>query len=234
LAWNPQQSARAIATEWAGMTFSPDVAVTGPIVTMMMASREAAVDYMTPLGLHHLMARGHHYGPGPWVDGGPRADWTSVYYHRADRNGIGFDRSIHGSNAVSQYAPEVAALYGDLERVPESLLLWFHHVPWDHRMRSGRPLWDELVGHYSQGVRQVQAMQDTWASLQGRVDAPRHEQVAAFLRIQRDEAQWWRDASVAYFQSVNGRPLPAGEAAPPHPLAYYQALQFPFAPGDGR
>ncbi len=234
LAWNPQQSARAIATEWAGMTFSPDVAVTGPIVTMMMASREAAVDYMTPLGLHHLMARGHHYGPGPWVDGGPRADWTSVYYHRADRNGIGFDRSIHGSNAVSQYAPEVAALYGDLERVPESLLLWFHHVPWDHRLRSGRPLWDELVGHYSQGVRQVQAMQDTWASLQGRVDAPRHEQVAAFLRIQRDEAQWWRDASVAYFQSVSGRPLPAGEAAPPHPLAYYQALQFPFAPGDGR
>ncbi len=234
LAWNPDQSSRDIAADWAAMTFSPDPAVVQPIVGMMMASREAAVNYMTPLGLHHLMARGHHYGPGPWVDGGPRADWTSVYYHRADRNGIGFDRTATGSNAVAQYAPEVAATYADLTQVPEALLLWFHHVPWDHRMASGRPLWDELVGRYSLGVRQVQAMQGTWASLRGRVDADRHEQVAAFLKIQRREAQWWRDASVAYFQSISGRPLPAGEAPPPHPLAYYQALQFPSAPGDGR
>ncbi len=234
LAWNPDQSSRDIAADWAAMTFSPDPAVVQPIVGMMMASREAAVNYMTPLGLHHLMARGHHYGPGPWVDGGPRADWTSVYYHRADRNGIGFDRTATGSNAVAQYAPEVAATYADLTQVPEALLLWFHHVPWEHRMASGRPLWDELVGRYSLGVRQVQAMQDAWASLRGRVDADRHEQVAAFLQIQLREAQWWRDASVAYFQSISGRPLPAGEATPPHPLAYYQALQFPSAPGDGR
>ncbi|WP_422506162.1 alpha-glucuronidase family glycosyl hydrolase [Stenotrophomonas sp. GZD-301] len=248
LAWNPQQSARDIAADWAAMTFAQDPRVVQPIVEMMMGSREAAVNYMTPLGLHHLMARGHHYGPGPWVDGGPRADWTSVYYHRADRNGIGFDRTARGSNAASQYAPEVAARYGDLAQVPEPLLLWFHHVPWDHRMASGRPLWDELVGRYSQGVRQVQAMQATWATLgpgapntavgsapqPHGVDAQRHEQVAAFLRIQLREAQWWRDASVAYFQSVSGRPLPAGEAAPPHPLAWYQALQFPSAPGDGR
>lgn len=234
LAWNPDQSSRDIAADWAAMTFSPDPAVVQPIVGMMMASRGAAVNYMTPLGLHHLMARGHHYGPGPWVDGGPRADWTSVYYHRADRNGIGFDRTATGSNAVAQYAPEVAAKYADLTQVPEALLLWFHHVPWDHRMASGRPLWDELVGRYSLGVRQVQAMQGTWASLRGRVDAHRHEQVAAFLQIQLREAQWWRDASVAYFQSISGRPLPAGEATPPHPLAYYQALQFPSAPGDGR
>lgn len=234
LAWNPEQSARDIATDWAAMTFAPDPAVVAPIVEMMMASREAAVNYMTPLGLHHLMARGHHYGPGPWVDGGPRADWTSVYYHRADRDGIGFDRTARGSNAVGQYAPEVAALYGDLARVPEPLLLWFHHVPWDHRMASGKTLWNALVGRYSQGVDQVQAMQGTWASLRGRVDRQRYEQVAAFLRIQRREAQWWRDASVAYFQSVSGRPLPAGEVAPPHPLAWYEALQFPSAPGDGR
>lgn len=234
LAWNPDQSSRDIAADWAAMTFSPDPAVVQPIVGMMMASREATVNYMTPLGLHHLMARGHHYGPGPWVDGGPRADWTSVYYHRADRNGIGFDRTATGSNAVVQYAPEVAAKYADLTQVPEALLLWFHHVPWDHRMASGRPLWDELVGRYSLGVHQVQAMQDTWVSLRGRVDADRHEQVAAFLQIQLREAQWWRDASVAYFQSISGRPLPAGEAPPPHPLAYYEALQFPSAPGDGR
>lgn len=234
LAWNPGQSSRDIAADWVAMTFSPDPAVVQPIVGMMMASREAAVNYMTPLGLHHLMARGHHYGPGPWVDGGPRADWTSVYYHRADRDGIGFDRTAQGSNAVAQYAPQVAATYADLAKVPEPLLLWFHHAPWDHRMTSGRPLWDELVGRYSLGVRQVQAMQATWASLRGRVDAQRHEQVAAFLQIQLREAQWWRDASVAYFQSISGRPLPAGEAAPPHPLAYYQALQFPSASGDGR
>jgi alpha-glucuronidase len=234
LAWNPDQSSRDIAADWAAMTFSPDPAVVEPIVGMMMASREAAVNYMTPLGLHHLMARGHHYGPGPWVDGGPRADWTSVYYHRADRNGIGFDRTAQGSNAVAQYAPEVAAKYADLTQVPEALLLWFHHVPWDHRMASGRPLWDELVGRYSLGVRQVDAMQATWENLRGRVDAQRHEQVAAFLHIQRREAQWWRDASVAYFQSISGRPLPAGEAPPQYPLAYYEALQFPSAPGDGR
>lgn len=234
LAWNPQQSARAIAEDWAALTFSPDPQVTGPIVRMMMDSREAAVDYMTPLGLHHLMARGHHYGPGPWVDGGPRADWTSVYYHRSDSQGIGFDRSASGSNAVGQYAPQVAEIYGDSTRVPESLLLWFHHVPWDRRMRSGRTLWDELVGRYSRGVRQVRSMQDTWAALRDRIDPQRHRHVAAFLQIQHDEAQWWRDASVAYFQSLSGRPLPAGERPPPQPLSYYQALQFPFAPGDGR
>lgn len=234
LAWNPQQSARAIAEDWAALTFSPDPQVTGPIVRMMMDSREAAVDYMTPLGLHHLMARGHHYGPGPWVDGGPRADWTSVYYHRADSQGIGFDRSASGSNAVGQYAPQVAEIYGDSASVPESLLLWFHHVSWDRRMRSGRTLWDELVGRYSRGVRQVRSMQDTWAALRDRIDPQRHRHVAAFLQIQHDEAQWWRDASVAYFQSLSGRPLPAGERPPPQPLSYYQALQFPFAPGDGR
>nr|WP_213603444.1 alpha-glucuronidase family glycosyl hydrolase [Pseudoxanthomonas japonensis] len=234
LAWNPRQSARDIAADWVAMTFSRDPGVVTPVVDMMMASREAAVDYMTPLGLHHMMARGHHYGPGPWVDGGPRADWTSVYYHRADRDGIGFDRTSHGSDAVAQYAAAVADVFADVERVPDSLLLWFHHVPWEHRMASGRPLWDELVHRYTRGVRSVEAMQATWDRLQGRVDAERHRHVAAFLRIQRNEAQWWRDASVAYFQSLNGRALPAGEAPPAHPLAYYESLQFPFAPGDGR
>ncbi len=234
LAWNPDQSAADIARDWVAMTFSPDPAVVGPIVAMMMGSRQAAVDYMTPLGLHHLMARGHHYGPGPWVDGGPRADWTSIYYHRADRDGIGFDRTASGSNAVGQYAPAVAREFGDLSRVPEDLLLWFHHVPWDHRMRSGDTLWNALVQRYGRGVRYVERMQRSWDALEDRIDAPRHRQVAAFLRIQHDEAQWWRDASVAYFQSMSGLPLPAGEAAPPHPLAYYEGLRFPYAPGDGR
>jgi alpha-glucuronidase len=196
-----------------------------------MGSREAVVDYMTPLGLHHLMGNGHHYGPGPWVSGGPRADWTSVYYHRANRDGIGFDRSASGSNAVAQYAPPVAREFGDLKRVPEKYLLWFHHVPWDHRMQSGRTLWDELVYRYSHGVDSVKQMEQAWQGLDGRIDAERHAEVATFLSIQEREAQWWRDASIAYFQTFSQRPLPEGVAPPAHSLEYYEALSFPFAPG---
>ncbi len=231
LAWNPSQSARAIAEDWTRMTFSNDDAFVRPVVDMMMASREAAVDYMTPLGLHHLMGRGHHYGPAPWDAGGPRADWTPVYYHRADRDGIGFDRSAGGSNAVAQYAPPLAQEFGDAQRVPEQFLLWFHHLPWDFRTRSGRPLWDELVFRYTRGVDEVKAMRETWRRLDGRIDAERYAQIAAFLAIQEKEAQWWRDASIAYFGSISGRPLPAGYAPPAHPLAYYESLSFPYAPG---
>jgi alpha-glucuronidase len=234
LAWNPDAGARAIAGDWVRMTFSNDPAVVTPVVTMMMGSREAVVDYMTPLGLHHLMGRGHHYGPAPWVSGGPRADWTSVYYHRADRDGIGFDRSAGGSNAVAQYAPPVAARFGNIDTVPEDLLLWFHHVPWDHRMASGHTLWDELVLHYDRGVDYVSAMRHTWDGLAGRIDPQRHAQVAAFLAIQEKEARWWRDASLAYFQTFSRRPLPAGAVAPAHSLDYYESLEFPFAPGDGK
>ncbi|WP_142125036.1 alpha-glucuronidase family glycosyl hydrolase [Pseudoxanthomonas sp. 3HH-4] len=234
LAWNPSLTARGIADEWVRMTFSDDDRVVAPVVEMMMGSRQAAVDYMTPLGLHHLMGRGHHYGPGPWVQGGPRADWTSVYYHHADLQGIGFDRSATGSNAVAQYFPPVARQFGDVERVPEEFLLWFHHVPWDHPMASGRPLWDELVMRYARGVAYVSGMRSTWDGLAPHVDAPRHAQVAAFLGIQQKEAQWWRDASIAYFQTFARRPLPEGQLPPLHPLAYYEALQFPHAPGDGR
>lgn len=234
LAWDPTLSSRAIAEEWVRMTFSNDDEVVAAIVAMMMGSREAAVDYMTPLGLHHLMGRGHHYGPGPWVEGGPRADWTSVYYHRAGKDGIGFDRSASGSNAVAQYAPPVAEQFGDLQRVPEPFLLWFHHVPWDYRTQSGRPLWDELVHRYTRGVDYVRGMRKRWDGLDGRIDPERHAQVAAFLAIQQKEAQWWRDASIAYFQTFSGRPLPQGYAPPTHPLDYYKALSFPYAPGNGR
>jgi alpha-glucuronidase len=234
LAWNPHASSRDIAEDWVRMTFSNDPALVRPVLDMMMASREAVVDYMMPLGLHHLMARGHHYGPGPWVEGGPRADWTSVYYHRADRNGIGFDRTAGGSNAVAQYAPPVARTFGDVAQVPEQFLLWFHHLPWTHTMRSGRTLWDELVHRYTHGVDEVKRMRATWNGLKDHVDVERHAQVAAFLAIQQQEAQWWRDASIAYWQSINGLPLPAGAAPPPKPLDYYKSLQFPYAPGDGR
>jgi alpha-glucuronidase len=198
----------------------------------MMGSREAVVDYMTPLGLHHLMARGHHYGPGPWVEGGARADWTSVYYHRATAQGIGFDRTPDGSDAVSQYAPKVGALFADIARIPEELLLWFHHVPWDYRTSSGRPLWDELVHRYTRGAETVRGMRETWNGLQDLVDAERYSQVATFLGIQEKEARWWRDASIAYFQTFSRRPLPGGYAPPEHSLDYYQSLSFPYAPGN--
>ncbi|WP_369977863.1 alpha-glucuronidase family glycosyl hydrolase [Xanthomonas bundabergensis] len=232
LAWDPQGDAQAIAEDWVRMTFGNDPALVAPVVGMMMASHEAAVDYMTPLGLHHLMGRGHHYGPAPWDAGSARPDWDPVYYHRADRNGIGFDRSATGSNAVAQYAPPLARRFGDVRTVPEQYLLWFHHVPWDHRMASGRPLWEELIGRYDHGVAEVARMRATWAGLAPYVDAPRYRQVADFLAIQQREAQWWRDASIAYWQQVSGRALPPGTAPPPHPLAYYQSLSFPYAPGN--
>jgi alpha-glucuronidase len=199
----------------------------------MMGSRQAAVDYMTPLGLHHLMGTGHHYGPAPWVNDLDRADWNPTYYHRADAIGIGFERGPAGSNATSQYAPAVAATFADLRKVPDEYLLWFHHVPWDYRIKSGRILWDELVYRYTHGVEVVRQMRATWAGLAGSVDAERYAQVAAFLAIQEQEAQWWRDACIAYFQTFSNRPLPAGFAAPAHPLEYYQSLKFPYAPGRG-
>jgi alpha-glucuronidase len=230
LAWDPTLSARGIAKEWVIMTLSSDGAVVMSVVDMMMGSREAAVDYMTPLGLHHLMGRGHHYGPMPWDDAGPRPEWTPVYYHRADKDGIGFDRSSSGSNAVAQYAPEVAAQFDDLKTVPDEYLLWFHHVPWDYRMRSGRTLWEELVRHYTAGVEAVKDMRATWAGLEGRIDAERFSKTADFLAIQQEEAQWWRDASIAYWQSLNGLAMPAGYAPPARTLEYYKSLSFPNAP----
>jgi alpha-glucuronidase len=197
----------------------------------MMDSHQHVVDYMTPLGLHHLMGEGHHYGPAPWVEGGPRADWTSVYFHRATRDGVGFDRSSRGSDAVSQYAPPVAKVFDDPQQVPESLLLWFHHVRWDHRLQSGRTLWDELVHRYTLGVQGVSSMREQWAALAPRVDAERHAHVRSFLRIQEQEAQWWRDACIAYFQRFSGMPIPEGHAPPAHSLEHYQSLEFPYAPG---
>ncbi|MFV3077145.1 alpha-glucuronidase family glycosyl hydrolase [Niveispirillum fermenti] len=234
LAWNHGLSSEAIAREWIAASFSPDPAVLEPVLAMMLPSHQAVVDYMTPLGLHHLMGRGHHYGPGPWVDGGPRADWTSVYFHRATKDGIGFDRTRRGSDAVSQYAGPVADRFDKVETTPPDLLLWFHHLRWDRKLSTGRTVWAELLHRYGRGIAAVDDMITRWQGLEGRIDAARFKEVSTFLAIQRQEAQWWRDASVAYWQSINGLPLPPGEAPPPYPLSHYQSLSFPFAPGDGR
>lgn len=213
------------------MTWGNDPKVVGTVVPMMLGSREAAVNYMTPLGLAHLMGTNHHYGPAPWVNDLTRPEWNPAYYHRADSAGIGFDRTATGSNAVAQYAPPVARKFADRRQVPERYLLWFHHVRWDHRMRSGRTLWDVLVTHYDAGVSEVRSMRASWEILRGKVDSERFANVEDKLATQEREAMWWRDACIAYFQSVSHRPLPPGVAPPPHPLRYYQALRFSAVPG---
>ena len=231
LAWDPGLSANAIAREWTAMTFSPDPRLVDPVVAMMMGSREAAVDYMTPLGLAHVMATGHHYGPAPWVSDLARPEWNPVYYHKADADGIGFDRTKSGSNAIAQYAPVIARRLANPATTPESELLWFHHLPWDYRLKSGETLWNGLVHRYDHGVAYVAGMQRTWEGLRPLVDAERFAQTEAFLAIQHREAQWWRDASIAYFQSINHLPLPADAMAPAHDLDWYKARSFPYAPG---
>ncbi len=231
LAWDPDRGAADIAREWLAQTFSRETAFVDPATTLMMGSREAAVNYMTPLGLAHLMGTGHHYGPAPWVDDLGRPEWNPYYYHRADTEAIGFDRTAAGSDAVSQYAPPLAQRFGSLDSVPDEMLLWFHRLPWDHPV-GGVTLWEALVAHYDLGVAQARQMQADWAKLSRWVDAERHARVKRFLDIQAREAQWWRDACLAYFSEVSGRPLPPGAEPPAHSLEHYRSLTFPFAPGN--
>jgi len=229
LAWDPQASAQSIAEEWTRMTWGNDQRIVKTVVPMMMGSRQAVVDYMTPLGLAHLMGTDHHYGPAPWVSDLQRPEWNPVYYHRADANGIGFERTMEGSNALSQYATEVQLGFVDVDNL--DFLLWFQHVPWDQKIElTGRTVWEELVWRYDHGLDEVRAMRRHWETLRGSVDEQRFAEVSAFLAIQEREAKWWRDACIAYFESVSHRPLPAGVAPPEHPLFYYEALRFPYAP----
>lgn len=231
LAWNPEASSKAIAREWAAMTFTNDAKFVDPVVEMMMASRETVADYMTPLGLHHLMDTGHHYGPGPWVDNLERPDWNPVYYHKADADGIGFDRTKTGSDALSQYQPKAAKAWLKPKTTDERYLLWFHHLSWDYKTRSGRALWDELVLTYDAGAKRAAAMQTQWQAMKPYVDAERFAAIDANLGIQAREAKWWRDAAISYFQSRSQRPLPPGVDAPARSLEDYKSLKFPYAPG---
>ncbi|MEQ3650883.1 alpha-glucuronidase family glycosyl hydrolase [Hyphomonas sp.] len=233
LAWDPDASAETIARDWVEQTFSRAPEVADEITRMMMGSREAVVNYMTPLGLTHLMGTGHHHGPAPWVDDLGRADWTPYYYHKATKDAVGFDRTETGSGAVDQYAGPLAQQWASLDTVPDELLLWFHRVSWDYQLSNGQTLWHELVSRYDQGVNAVETMQAQWAALEKEIDAERFAQVSAFLGIQHQEAIWWRDASIAYWQSVNGLPLPEGAEPPAHDLGHYKSLSFPNAPGQG-
>ncbi len=233
LAWDPLGSAQALAQEWTLQTFGDAPGLVKAVTGMVMPSREAVLNYMTPLGLHHLMDTGHHHGPGPWVGNLARPDWNPTYYHRAGPDGIGFDRSASGSNAVAQYAEPLHSLWGDPRTTPDELLLWFHHLPWKHRVSTGRTLWQELLVRYDAGVASVDTLRKTWAGLAGTVDARRHHEVSQYLAQQQREAQWWRDACIAYFMNASGQRLPAGVAKPTRTLAEYQALRFDYAPGRG-
>ncbi len=231
MAWDPTLTARPVAREWAQQTWGTDPRVVDTAVRMMMGSREAVVDYTGALGLAHLMATGHHYGPGPWVDDLKRPEWNPVYYHKADRNGIGFDRTKTGSDAVSQYSPAIAKLLADPRNTPERELLWFHHVAWDRKMPSGKTLWEDLVSHYDRGVAYVGDMRRQWDGVRALVDDERWQKTATNLAVQEREARWWRDASLSYWMSVHGRALPVGVAPPEHDLAWYKAVQYRYVPG---
>ena len=233
LAWDPYSSSADIADDWIKMTFTNNPEFVNRIKIMMLNSREVTVSYMTPLGLHHIMYSGHHYGPGPWVNRG-RQDWTSVYYHRADSIGIGFDRTTSGSNAVSQYYPHVRDMYNNVETCPENLLLWFHHMPWDYRLKSGRTIWEEICYKYNAGVDSVHMMREEWQKIKGLIDDDRFEKVSRLLSMQERDAKLWRDGCILYFQTFSNRPIPAGLAKPEHPLQYYIDYRYTDIPGISR
>lgn len=225
LAWDYTLSAEEIADEWMRMTFTNDQKFLDPVSEIMAESREAGINYRMPLGLTHLYDQGHHYGPAPWLAESGRPDWTAVYYHRAEPDGIGFDRTETGSNAVEQYHPEVRRKFADLEEIPEEYLLWFHHVDWDHKMKSGRTLWEELVHKYYLGVEQVREMQHKWDLIEGTIDPERFAHVKSLLEIQERDAVRWRNSSVLYFQSVSERAIPADYEKPEHDLEHYKRLE---------
>lgn len=212
LAWDPSISSEQIAEEWLRITFPKPLLISQrrftrdfiePMKQVMLTSREACVNYMMPLGLHHLFAWEHHFGPDPgcYVPGA-REDWMPSYYHRAGPDGVGFDRTREtGSGAVDQYNEPLASLYNSLEACPETLLLWFHHVPWDYRMPSGLTLWEELQQHYNQGVEQVRHYREVWAGMKPFVSARRHAQVSALLKKNEEDAMCWRDVCLDYFRT---------------------------------
>lgn len=218
LAWNPELSSEDIAREWLQQTFTTSTDFVDPMTEVMMTSREACVDYMMPLGLHHIFKFDHHYGPEP--DGFKAEypiEWCPVYYHKADTAGIGFDRSSHGTDAVGQYAEPYRSLYNDLCTCPEAYLLWFHHLPWNYPMRDGRTLWESLNAHYNRGVEATEGYLDTWQRVRpyveeadhdsGQASGSRWSRVNELLKTQVENAREWRDVCLKYFHSFTHRPI---------------------------
>ena len=236
LAWNPNLTSKQIAEEWLAQTFSlPTTTEKSPLSTLhsslvkvMLDSREACVNYMMPLGIHHIFAGTHHYGPEPWYNPkGIRADWTPPYYHKADSIGLGFDRTLTGSANVRQYPDSLCQLYNDISTCPENLLVWFHHVPWDFRMKSGRTFWDELCHKYNDGVQQTRHFLMVWDAMQPYIDAQRFNEVQRKLRIQVRDAVWWNNACLLYFQTFSHRPIPQNVEHPIHNLDEMMKFNIP-------
>ena len=208
LAWNPTLSSEQIAWEWLSQTFDMSHAdmqwnqEKGRLLDMMLRSREACVDYMMPLGLHHIFKFDHHMGPEP--DGFKAEypiEWCPVYYHKADSVGIGFNRSSSGTNATAQYREPYHTLYDNISTCPERYLLWFHHVPWDYRMRSGRTLWEELQYHYQQGVDEVDDFLRIWKEARPYIDPQRWQEVDDLLHFQQQDAREWQRVCMGYFKT---------------------------------
>jgi alpha-glucuronidase len=232
LAWDHDLSSRQIADEWLRMSFTNNPAFLQSAAKIMLESRDIVVQYSNPIGLHHIMSTGHHYGPAPWVSNLNRPEWNPVYYHKADSIGVGFNRTGTGSNALAQYKPEARKQWENMNTCEEKNLLWFHHVPWNFSMKSGRNLWDELCYQYYTGAERVKQMQTDWNALKPLVDKQRFEQVRQLLDIQHQEAIWWRNACLLYFQTFSKMPIPAQFEKPDKTLEYYKSLRFPFAPGN--
>ena len=208
LAWNPSLSAEEIAHEWLVQTYeNQDEKFTKPVEMMMMTSREACVNYMMPLGLHHIFKFDHHYGPEPdgFIASYP-LEWCPVYYHKADAKGIGFDRSSKGTDAVGQYPEPYRSQYDNIETCPEEYLLWFHHVPWDYKMKSGSTLWQELCMKYNMGVAMVEVYRDYWHT-SAKQYMKGHEQewqhTDSLLNVQLENAKEWRNTCLKYFQTFS-------------------------------
>lgn len=193
---------------------------------VLLASHEAVVKYMMPLGLHHIFAGGHHYGPEPWCNPqGWREDWKPRYYHKAAKDGIGFDRTDNGGSGNTRLYPDTLYnIYNDADRCPEQLLLWFHHLPWTHKLHSGETLWDGLCHKYDEGVREAEAFAEVWRQMKPYVKADVHAAQQRLFDRQAKDAWWWRDACLLYFQQFSGLPLPLGSPAPRHTLK--QLMQY--------
>ena len=205
LAWNPTLSSKKIAEEWLAQTFDDESRnksqnLKSQLVSVMLRSREACVDYMMPLGLHHIFKFDHHMGPQPggFIRSYP-IEWCPVYYHRANADSIGFDRSHTGSNATAQYPEPYCSLYDDVNTCPERFLLWFHRVPWTRHMNSGRTLWEELQWHYNRGVAEVDDFAAVWQQVKPYIDEQRWQEVADLMAFQQQDARLWRDVCLEYF-----------------------------------
>ncbi len=233
LCWDYDLKSEIIADEWLRMTFSNNKKFVASATGLMLQSRDNMVQFSNPLGLHHIMGTGHHYGPAPWVSNQSRPEWNPVYYHKADSMGIGFNRTATGSNALGQYFAEAQKQWQNINTIDEKYLLWFHHVPWNYTTKSGRSLWNELCYQYYTGAERVKQMQQSWNSLSQFIDTERFNHVKQLLQVQYDEAVWWRNACILYFQTFSKQPIPANYEQPNKTLEYYKSLRFPFAPGNG-